>query len=119
MGAYRTRRHERPDYPYVIDTVTPFLATGGTVFGPHNGAFRPSLILAFAFSPGEEDRAANQRLAKALADRLNNEPAITCAHPSLSLIESIARRHIDELTAGGQFRFNPRVFSAATLNAIN
>lgn len=79
--------------PIPINTETPYLAVGGTVFGPHDGIVRRSFVLAFAPGFETEVKAADQRLAQMLADRLNNHPEIAQTNPPLELVELIIRKH--------------------------
>lgn len=106
--------------PAPIDLQTPYMAVGGTVFGPHDGIARRSFVLAFAPGYESEVKEANQRLAKTLADRLNSEPDIRQPNPPLALVEQIIRSRVCEVMAecGGQFQFNKLIFTNIQGNGV-
>jgi hypothetical protein len=112
---WRKYYHHQPP-----DTVTPFIPVGGTVFGPHDGQIRRSLVLAIAATETEKDndKDGNQRLAQALAARLNADDTLITQvnQPVDSIVVERIRNHalavIDE--CGGSFRFNPMMFNGVT-----
>lgn len=102
------------------DTVTPYIAVGGTVFGPHDGIVRRSFVLAFARGSDTDVKEANQQLAKTLADRLNSEPTIVQVNPPMELVESIVRKHASHLNAecNASFQFNKLMFNWIAGNGV-
>jgi hypothetical protein len=106
--------------PIPVDTETPYLAIGGTVFGPHDGQIRRSFILAFAGGSEGESKDANQRLAKTLAERLSADPGIAQSNPSLEQVEHFARKHARAvmIECGGQFQFNKLIFDWIEGNGV-